>query len=150
MTQPLWVATRKGLFQLRAEHGWRIDTPAFLGDPVAMVLDDPRDGTVYAALDLGHFGAKRHRLADRGATWEEVAVPFYTGLPDITKAAGTGGEAPAPEPPTLKMLCALEAGGADQPRLGARGSGLGRAAVTLDTDQSWFRAVRSLFSAVGH
>ena len=115
MTQPLWVATRKGLFQLRAEHGWRVDAPAFLGDPVAMVLDDGRDGTVYAALNLGHFGTKLHRSADRGTTWEEVAVPSYAGLPDITKPAGPGGAAPAPEPPTLKMLWALEAGGADQP-----------------------------------
>ena len=107
MTQPLWVATRKGLFQLRAEHGWRIDTPSFLGDPVANVLDDARDGTVYAALTLGHFGAKLHRSADRGTSWEEVAVPSYAGLPDITKPAGPGGEAPAPEPPTLKMLWAI-------------------------------------------
>ena len=107
MTQPLWVATRKGLFQLRAEHGWRIDTPSVLGDPVANVLDDARDGTVYAALTLGHFGAKLHRSADRGTSWEEVAVPSYAGLPDITKPAGPGGEAPAPEPPTLKMLWAI-------------------------------------------
>ena len=61
MTQPLWVATRKGLFHLRAETDWRVDTPSFLGDPVAMVLDDARDGTVYAALNLGHFGSKLHR-----------------------------------------------------------------------------------------
>ena len=107
MTQPLWVATRKGLFQLRAEHGLRIDTPSFPGDPVANVLDDARDGTVYAALTLGHFGAKLHRSADRGTSWEEVAVPSYAGLPDITKPVGPGGEAPAPEPPTLKMLWAI-------------------------------------------
>ena len=90
MTQPLWVATRKGLFQLRAETDWRVGTPSFLGDPVAMVLDDARDGTVYAALNLGHFGAKLHRSADRGATWEEVAVPSYAGLPDIAKPPGPG------------------------------------------------------------
>ena len=117
MTQPLWVATRKGLFHLRPESGWRIDPPSFLGDPVAMLLDDARDGTVYAALNLGHFGSKLHRSADRGATWEEVAVPSYAGLPAADKPPAADGATPAPppEPPTLKMLWALEPGGADQP-----------------------------------
>lgn len=115
MTPPLWVATRKGLFQLRADDAWRVGTPSFLGDPVSMVLDDPRDGAVYAALHLGHFGSKLHRSDDRGATWTELAVPSYAGLPDITKPAGPGGAPPPPEPPALKMIWALEAGGTTQP-----------------------------------
>ncbi len=52
-----------------------------------MVLDDRRDGTVYAALNLGHFGSKLHRSTDRGATWEELAVPSYAGLPATGQAA---------------------------------------------------------------
>ena len=48
MTQPLWVATRKGLFQLHAHDGWRLGPPSFLGDPVSMVLDDARDGGGFA------------------------------------------------------------------------------------------------------
>lgn len=115
MTPALWVATRKGLFHLSAADAWRVHPPAFLGDPVSMVLDDDRDGAVYAALHLGHFGGKLHRSDDRGATWTEVAVPSYADLPPIQKPPGPGGEAPPPEPPALKMLWSLEAGGAAQP-----------------------------------
>ena len=75
VTQSLWVATRKGLFLLRAEDHWTVGTPHFLGDPVVNVLDDGRDGTVYASLNLGHFGTKLQRSRDRGNTWEECAVP---------------------------------------------------------------------------
>ncbi|MEZ5289976.1 MAG: hypothetical protein R2745_02750 [Vicinamibacterales bacterium] len=115
MTQPLWVATRKGLFRLDPAHDWRVDAPSFLGDPVANVLDDERDGALYASLNLGHFGSKLHRSDDRGATWQEVAVPSYAGLDPITKPPGPDGSAATPELPTLKMLWALEAGGPDQP-----------------------------------
>ncbi len=79
--QPLWVATRKGLFSLKASDNWRVGTPSFLGDPVSMVLDDARDGAVYAALNLGHFGSKLHCSTDRGATWQERSVPSYAGMP---------------------------------------------------------------------
>ena len=56
------VATRKGLFEFtRGAAGWAISNVAFAGDPVNLTLNDPRDGTLYAALDLGHFGVKLHR-----------------------------------------------------------------------------------------
>lgn len=111
----LWVATRKGLFFLDAEDNWRIDTPSFLGDPVSMVLDDARDGAVYAALNLGHFGSKLHRSSDRGRTWQERAVPSYVNLPADPLAPDAPEGTPPPQPPTLKQIWSLEAGGADQP-----------------------------------
>ena len=40
----------------------------FLAEPVSMMLEDPRDGALYAALHLGHFGAKLHRSRDAGRT----------------------------------------------------------------------------------
>ena len=61
MARTLWVATRKGLFALDAGRDWALGAASFLGDPLSMVLDDPRDGTVYAGLNLGHFGSKLHR-----------------------------------------------------------------------------------------
>jgi hypothetical protein len=115
MKQALWVATRKGLFALTANEGWRIGTPAFLGSPVSMVLDDVRDGSVYAALNLGHFGSKLHRSADRGQNWEELGVPSYEGLAPDPPAADAPPDAAPPRPPTLKQVWSLEAGGADQP-----------------------------------
>ena len=61
----LYVGTRKGLFVV-TERG--IGKPHFLGDPVSMLLPD-RDGTLYAALNLGHFGVKLHRSEDGGKSW---------------------------------------------------------------------------------
>lgn len=137
MTQPLWVATRKGLFQLRAERDWRIEPPSFLGDPVVMLLDDARDGSVYAALNLGHFGSKLHRSTDRGTTWREIAVPSYAGLPPTTKPAGPDGVVPAAELPSLKMLWALEAGGADQAGRLWAGTLPGGVFRSDDSGESW-------------
>lgn len=111
----LWVATRKGLFHLNAADDWRIPTPSFLGDPVSMVLEDPRDGAVYAALNLGHFGSKLHCSTDRGKTWEERAVPSYGDLPADPPHPDAPEGAPAPQPPTLKQIWSLEAGGPTQP-----------------------------------
>jgi hypothetical protein len=112
--QPLWVATRKGLFYLSAKDDWRIATPSFLGDPVSMVMDDPRDGAVYAALNLGHFGSKLHCSTDRGSTWVERGVPSYANVPADPAAPDAPDGTPPPPAPTLKQIWSLEPGGADQ------------------------------------
>ena len=66
MAERLYVGTRKGLFEVaRSGGGWDIADVHFLGDPVSAVLAD--DGAVYAALDLGHFGAKLWRRERAGA-----------------------------------------------------------------------------------
>ena len=81
MADRLHVATRKGLFELVRGHGtWEVGEVQFLGDPVSAVLAEA-DGTVYAALDLGHFGAKLWRRDPAGA-WGELAgarVPAKAG-----------------------------------------------------------------------
>ncbi len=72
------VATRKGLFELlKTPSGWQLDQISFLGDPVSMCLHDKRDGSIYAALNLGHFGVKLHRRPRDSSDWVEVAVPAY-------------------------------------------------------------------------
>ncbi len=80
MAERLYVGTRKGLFELaRGGRGWAIVDVQFLGDPVSAVLAGS-DGRLYAALDLGHFGAKLWRRAGDGA-WREVAVPVFPPKP---------------------------------------------------------------------
>jgi hypothetical protein len=102
MAQRLLVATRKGLFTITPDgRDLRAGPPAFLAEPVSAICADPRDGTLYAALRLGHFGTKLHRSADGGASWEEVAVP---ALP-----------AEGENPKALDMIWALAPGGADEP-----------------------------------
>jgi len=107
----LWIATRKGLFRARrGDGGWRVEhPPAFLAQPVSMVLQDPRDGAVYAALELGHFGVKLHRSDDDGASWTEVAAPSFAF--DVSEGADDEALAKAPK---LEMIWALEPGGADE------------------------------------
>lgn len=134
----LWAATRKGLFKLVPDDGpigktmrlWRIAQLSFIGQPVTMILPDPRDGSLYAALNLGHFGVKLHRSDDAGNSWTEVAVPVYPKAEDngTPSAAAAGGspEPAAPEPtssssdapvssppagPALKQIWSLEAAG---------------------------------------
>jgi hypothetical protein len=114
MSDRLLVGTRKGLFVLQAggPGGWTLGEPQFIGEPVSMVLPDPRDGTLYAALNLGHFGVKLHRQRAGRTDWEECAVPFYPPQPtDETHAD----DAPPPVPWSLQQIWSLEPGGPDEP-----------------------------------
>lgn len=113
MSDKIHVATRKGLFTVerRRQREWVIAGVDFLGDNVSMVLADPRDGSVCAALDHGHFGPKLHRSRDGGGNWEECAVPVYPpkpeGVDDLDPMRKT------PIPWSVQRIWALEAGNAD-------------------------------------
>src|SRR5258708_4516679 len=81
MSDRLLVGTRKGLFEIARRNGtWVVSEAHFLGEPVSAVLADA-EGTVYAALDLGAFGAKLWRR-DRGGHWRELAAPAFPPKPD--------------------------------------------------------------------
>lgn len=116
MGRRLVIGTRKGLFTVeRTGSRWAVAGVAFLGDNVSMAMVDPRDGSIFAALDHGHFGAKLHRSGDDGATWEEVGVPTYPepgpGEEDLDPIRGT------PVPWRLEKVWALEPGHDDEPGL---------------------------------
>jgi hypothetical protein len=83
-TDRAWVATRKGLFELRRGTGahWRVERVSFLGEPVSSLLPPDAQGRMLAALNLGHFGVKLHASHDAGATWAEVATPAYPPQPE--------------------------------------------------------------------
>ena len=101
MSNSLYVGTRKGLLVYeRRDGGWRVARTAFVGDPVSTVLPDGRDDTLYAGLNLGHFGVKLHRSDDDGATWTEVGAPQYPKLEGDEAAKG----------PSVKQLWCLESG----------------------------------------
>jgi hypothetical protein len=102
MADRLHVGTRKGLFELtRRQGGWEITDTRFLGDPVSAVLVDA-DGTEYAALDLGHFGAKLWRR-EAGRDWEELPAPAFPEKP--------ADAADDPHPWSLMKIWGLESGG---------------------------------------
>ena len=101
------VCTRKGLFIYRGEGAhWEVERRAFIGDPVSLALHDPRDGALYAALNLGHFGCKLHRSVDDGHSWQELDAPRYPAKPEGSDDAN---------PWSLQLIWALTAGAASQP-----------------------------------
>ena len=68
---------------------------------------DERNGTMWAALDYGHWGCKLHRSKDAGATWEEVEAPKYpesATRPPEDK-----------DPATTSYIWIVQPGGEDQP-----------------------------------
>jgi len=129
----LLVSTKKGLFTIdRTAAGWRIADVAFLGDNVTLAHVDPRDGGWYAALNLGHFGVKLKFSPDRGKTWEERAVPAY---PEGEKVPAGDGKLPTTA--SLKLIWALESGGADQPGRLWAGTAPGGLFKSDDGGKSW-------------
>ncbi|MCB9948457.1 MAG: exo-alpha-sialidase [Rhodospirillaceae bacterium] len=107
MVATLHVASRKGLLTFVPDGGgWRLDRTAFLGDPVTAVLPDGRDGALYAALNLGHFGVKLHRSDDGGTTWTELPAPAFP-------PADGGGD--GQDGPSVSLIWTLAAGGTDRP-----------------------------------
>ena len=115
MSDRCYVATRKGLFTVdRSGSKWSISRAAFVGDNVTLIMHDPRNGYLLAALNHGHFGIKLHRSTDAGETWNEIAAPLYPPMPE--------GYVPKPIPffnkPlewSLKLIWALAPGGPDHP-----------------------------------
>lgn len=113
MSDRLLVATRKGLLTLERTHGWRLTSEYFLGENVVMTLADPRDGTLYGATQLGHFGPKLHRSEDGGQTWSELIPPAYPEKPaDLEDVIAWSG---AVVPWSVELIWSLEPGGLAQP-----------------------------------
>lgn len=141
MSDRVFVATRKGLFTLERRSGtWCIARSDFLADNVSMMLVDPRDHRVYAALDHGHFGVKMHRTTADGS-WEECATPTYPEKPEDEDDKDMWGK---PIPWSTVRVWALEAGGSDQPGLLWCGTLPGGLFRSFDSGTSW-ELVRSLW-----
>jgi photosystem II stability/assembly factor-like uncharacterized protein len=145
MASKLLVGTRKGLFVFERNNGkWSVTQTAFLGDQVPMVLSDPRNQSLYAALNHGHFGSKLHRSTNGGKTWTEITVPAFPTKP-----------ADAPElkcpmrgiliPWNVELIWSLETGGADQPGVLWCGTIPGGLFHSKDHGQSW-ELVHSLWN----
>ena len=142
MEQRAWIATRKGLFEMRRRGGaWAIERVSFLGEPVSMVLPpQPSSGRMLAALNLGHFGVKLHASDDAGASWHELAAPAYPPQPEGEPVAGVAWK--------LVQIWSLEAD------LGAAGATLWAGTLpgglfrSSDGGESW-QLVESLWSQPG-
>lgn len=137
MSDRAYLATRKGLFEAyRTHEAWHLDRQHFLGDPVSMVLPDRRDGALYAALNLGHFGAKLHRRDAGSDEWVEVATPAFPPKPE-----GSDDKVEW----KVVQIWSLAAGGPDQPGVLWAGTLPGGLFRSNDRGDSW-HLVESLWN----
>ena len=116
MVLKILAATRKGLFTLSASgparNPWRVERADFLADNVSVVLQDRRDGKLFAALDHGHFGVKMHTAAAYGAEWVETLAPAYPPKPEDATEVDMWGR---PIPWSTVRIWGMETGGKDEP-----------------------------------
>lgn len=132
------IATRKGLFEMsrpQPSAAWQLALIGFIADPVSFVLHDQRDGAIYAALKLGHFGVKLHRRDAGASAWTEIAVPTYPTQPE-----GVTGDVEW----KLSQIWCLAAGGPDQPGVLWAGTLPGGLFKSEDRGDSW-QLVESLW-----
>ncbi len=133
MSDEVVVSTRKGLFRVVRNAGcWDIDGVAFVGDNVSLALTDARSGSVYAALDHGHFGVKLHRSTGDG--WQEIAAPAYPQKPEGLDEKDMWGR---PIPWSTQRIWALATGGADEPGVLWCGTLPGGLFRSTDHGDSW-------------
>lgn len=136
MSEHAFLSTRKGLFELTSNgSAWEWGAVHFLGEPVSITLPDARDGALYAALNLGHFGVKLHRKDAGSDSWTEIAAPAYPLKPE---------QSADPVEWKNKLIWSLEAGGADQPGVLWAGTLPGGLFKSSDRGDSW-QLVRSLW-----
>lgn len=154
MADTFHVASRKGLFTYRKKGAaWETGEPAFLGENVVAVLDDRRDGALYAALRLGHFGPKLHRSRDGGATWKALPAPKFDAEPEMPadfasdpEAFMAAAEARKAAPASVDMVWTMTAGGPDEPGVIWAGTIPGGLFKSEDHGESW-RLVEPLWNA---
>lgn len=130
MSNRFHVGTRKGLFTFERSDGqWKIaDELRFPGVQVTMVLQDPRDGTLFAGLDHGHFGPKLHRKSP-GGEWTEVAPPAFPTVESDDAAAA--------DAPSVKGIWSLESAGDSHPGWLWAGTISGGLFLSKDHGDSW-------------
>jgi photosystem II stability/assembly factor-like uncharacterized protein len=130
----LRVGTRKGLFIFDriAASQWQPQAPALLGDPVTMLLTDPRNGDQYAALNLGHFGVKLYRAEPGSDNWAEICTPAFP-------------KTDAEDGPAVEQIWELSPGGTDQSGTLWAGTIPGGLFKSTDRGDSW-QLIESLWT----
>jgi photosystem II stability/assembly factor-like uncharacterized protein len=138
MSDRLFVATRKGLFELRrTQSRWSVAHCSFVGDSVSLMSKAQADGTLYASLYLGHFGVKLRASSDGGRKWEELPSPAFPKMPEGHQETLPDGK---PWPWRVEQIWALEMVGGTL-WCGTIGGGLFR---SRDKGRSW-ELVRGLW-----
>jgi photosystem II stability/assembly factor-like uncharacterized protein len=110
MSDQILLATRKGTLILdRKSSGWTLRPIAHAGMSISYAARDPRDGTLWAAMDLAHWGPKLSRSRDDGATWENLTqIAYPKGARFIEQHLPTPGEDASERPTTYKEATLLK------------------------------------------
>lgn len=140
------LGTRKGTLILdRLAGGWKARPISHAGVSVCYAARDPRDGTLYASLDHGHWGPKLSRSTDGGQSWEDApSVAYPKGarfvaqyMPLPTDDPDEVAKRPKYKDATLLKLWVLAFGGADEPGVMHAGTIPGGLFTTRDHGETW-------------
>lgn len=146
MSNMILLGTRKGAVIFDRENGaWRPRPIMHEGIPVCYAARDPRDGTMWASLDHGHWGPKLSRSDDGGGTWEDVlSLKFPEGARHIVKVlpdADFDPDAPMGTPEyadaTVYKIWNLTFGSTNQPGKIYAGTIPGGLFISDDSGNSW-------------
>ena len=144
MSDKILLATRKGTLILdRKSSGWTLRPIAHTGMSISYAARDPRDGTLWAAMDLAHWGPKLSRSRDDGATWENLTqIAYPKGARFIEQHLPTPGQDASERPTTYKEATLLKVwvlafGGASQPGTIYAGTLPGGLFASRDGGETW-------------
>ncbi len=146
MSKIILLGTRKGtvIFD-RKTSAWHPRPIVHAGIPVCYAACDPRDSTLWASLDHGHWGPKLSRSRDGGATWEDVpSVKYPEGARYIVKYLPTPDfdpNVPVGQPEykdaTVLKIWNIAFGSTEQPGRLYAGTIPGGLFVSDDSGESW-------------
>lgn len=145
MSDLLVLATRKGTLLLdRGSGGWRPRPICHGGMSISYAARDPRDGTLWAAMDHAHWGPKLSRSRDGGATWEHLSQLAYPkGARFVEQHLPTPGQSEAADraitykDASLLKVWVLAFGGAGEPGTIHAGTLPGGLFTSRDGGESW-------------
>lgn len=146
MSDMILLGTRKGTVIVeRSNAAWRPRSILHAGISVCYAVRDPRDGTLWASLDHGHWGPKLSRSRDGGATWEDVlSLKYPVGARYIVKylpPPDFDPQTPVAQPEykdaTVFKIWHLAFGNADEPGRLYAGTIPGGLFVSDDGGDSW-------------
>ncbi len=145
MSDLLILGTRKGVvFIDRQSDGWKARPIAHAGLSISYAARDPRDGTIWAAMDHAHWGPKLSRSKDGGQTWENLSQLAYPPgarfieqhLPSPENEWGANTPLAYKDAALLKVWV-LAFGGPDQPGTIHAGTLPGGLFTSTDGGDSW-------------
>jgi photosystem II stability/assembly factor-like uncharacterized protein len=146
MVEQILLGTRKGTVIVeRSGAAFRARPIAHAGISVSYAARDPRDGTLWASLDHGHWGPKLSRSRDAGSSWEDApSIKYPEGsryvaqyLPLPNEDPETNAKRPKYKDAALLKVWYLEFGGSEQPGVIHAGTIPGGLFTSTDGGDSW-------------